>query len=122
MLSEKEKKTLAGRQGALEGAFNGLDLFMDVGGASTLFKVGTHEWLVLKNAIGIRNRITHPSNSSDLNISNSDLLHLRSTEVVILELFASSLEGAGQALLRSASSIQEQQASNDKPNRVPGSN
>lgn len=105
MLSDKEKKTLAGRQGALEGARIGLDLFTDVAGASTPLTADTEEWHVMKKAIVIRNRITHPEASFDLEISDSDLHHLRCGEEVISGLFSRSLEATAKALLKSADSI-----------------
>ena len=90
---------------SLPGEFFGLDLFKDVAGASTLFKVDSQEWFVAKSAICIRNHITHPGSSNDLNISGSDLNHLKTVEKVILELFASSMEGAGDALWKSDQTI-----------------
>jgi hypothetical protein len=107
MLGDKEKKTLQGRQGALEGAFNGMDLFMDVAGATTLLKVDSQEWLVLKKAIAIRNRITHPYSFDDLNISNMDLQHLKVTDDVVVRLLADTLREAGRALMKSAKGLQE---------------
>ena len=105
LLGDDEEKLLKARLGALESAYCALDLSTSCAGAITPLQRDTQEWLVLKKAIRIRNRITHPRSTEDLNISIMDLQHLRVTEKVMLGLVVKALTVSAKALKESAQAI-----------------
>jgi len=98
MLGDDEKDVLRKRLGALEGAFHAFDLYTNVAGATTPLERESQEWLILKKAIKIRNRITHPESADDLELSAQDMIHLKATAKVLFDLICTCHEDTGKAL------------------------
>jgi hypothetical protein len=106
MLGEDEKRELTRRHGALDQAFHTLDLYTNVSGADTPLKRNTEEWLILKKAVKIRNRITHPTSAENSELSDLDMAHLRVTAKVIMDLLCQSQLDVARALLRKQKTFQ----------------
>lgn len=86
VLGQGEIQELKNRAGILEKAFNALDLYTNVAGADTPLDKLSKEWIVLKKAIDIRNRITHPSFAEELLISDQDLRTIEEAEQTFFDL------------------------------------
>lgn len=100
VLGTDEINLLKRRSGALESAFHSFDLYTNVAGTISPLEKDSNEWRVLKRAIEIRNRITHPTSQLDLDISNLELGHLRTTEQSIFDLLCGCLKNSARARLR----------------------
>lgn len=102
MLGDDEKVELERRDGALQSLVKALDLFTNVAGAPTPLKKGSREWIVIRSAILIRNRITHPAKASDVVVSDADLFALTAAHNVITDLIGRSLVRSATMLARKA--------------------
>jgi hypothetical protein len=100
VLGTDEINLLKKRLGALESAFHSFDLYTNVAGTISPLEKDSNEWRILKRAIEIRNRITHPTSQLDLEISNLELGHLRTTEQSIFDLLCRCLKDSARARLR----------------------
>lgn len=96
VLGDSEKKKLEITNNAIEKLYHALDFYADLNGAISPFLRGSEEWSVLKNAIIIRNRITHPKMSSDIWISDRDMKCMHNAfhimEVFVSEVFNRSTQ------------------------------
>ena len=97
-----EKQMLLKREGALQNLSKAFDCFTDVAGAETPLREGSPEWKIIKAAIAIRNRITHPAKATDVSISDSDLSQLREVRKLFTELINQCLKESAAALQRRA--------------------
>ena len=116
LLGDGEVELLNSRIGALESAFCALDLLTSCAGAKTPLQRDSQEWLILKKAIKIRNRITHPRTTNDLDISIMDLQHLRVTEKVMRDLVVKALGDSGRALLKYVKALRRRSKELEKAN------
>ena len=116
MLGEGEKKESEKRNGALLGVFVALDLFANTSGAETPLQKDSKEWVVLKSAIKIRNRITHPKFARDIEISDDDLSQLRETKEIFVSLMVSCFGDSAIALLRQAEALRRGWNKSNNPN------
>jgi hypothetical protein len=114
VLGDGEKRSLRRRFGALARAFDAFDLFTNVAGASTPLICGSEEWLVLEKAIRIRNRITHPVTSDDLEITDLDMAHLRITGGVLLRITIEAHQRVARALSKKSRLIRKRLKQRDK--------
>lgn len=105
LLSNDEKKALESRNGALLSVFTAINLFAVTSGAKTSMKKNSKEWGVLHSSIKIRNRITHPKYPKDIEISDADLSHLRSTKEVFISVVTRCLVDSARALINHAETI-----------------
>jgi hypothetical protein len=99
-LGKDEIQLLQKRLGALDLAFHSFDLYTNCAGAVSPLEKHSPEWHVLKRAIKIRNRITHPASDWDLEITGLELGFLRMAEETIFKLVYRCIEDSAKAQLR----------------------
>ena len=100
VLGHGEKRTLESRLSALERAFHAFDLFCDTAGATTPLKRNGKNFAPLRAMIRVRNRLTHPSQTSDVLVGDNDLVVIVAARDAIVSLIDESLLRCKRALLK----------------------